>query len=193
MQQSYFKVPTQKPIVIEVSGEPLGVVVPENDGYKFLAVNFPVFGIDGHRFETVEAAQLAARAILDDAEGDEAIYVCVWSRFRTGKVASTFPGNAPVQSFTFSIPQRLGRRRRVLNSQCQLRPRLRARSCRRVKPRRRNEMLVGFVSLGTAPSQKPVLVSAITGTQKVSLTPAMAIRQDILVPLAAVRTPLGCR
>lgn len=73
MQQSYFKVPAQKPIVIEVSGEPLGVVVPENDGYKFLAVKFPVFGIDGHRFETVEAAQLAARAILDDADGDEAI------------------------------------------------------------------------------------------------------------------------
>jgi hypothetical protein len=72
MQQSYFKVPAQKPIVIEVSGEPLGVVVPENDGYKFLAVKFPVFGIDGQTFETVEAAQLAARAILADDASDEA-------------------------------------------------------------------------------------------------------------------------
>jgi hypothetical protein len=73
MQQPYFKVQAQKPIVIEVSGEPLGVVVPDADGYKFLAVKFPVFGIDGHRFETVEAAQLAARAILADSEGDEAL------------------------------------------------------------------------------------------------------------------------
>jgi hypothetical protein len=73
MQQPYFKVQAQKPIVIEVSGEPLGVVVPDADGYKFLAVKFPVFGIDGHRFETVEAAQLAARAILADGEGDEAL------------------------------------------------------------------------------------------------------------------------
>jgi hypothetical protein len=73
MQQPYFKVQAQKPIVIEVSGEPLGVVVPDADGYKFLAVKFPVFGIDGHRFETVEAARLAARAILADGEGDEAL------------------------------------------------------------------------------------------------------------------------
>lgn len=73
MQQPYFKVQAQKPIVIEVSGEPLGVVVPDADGFKFLAVKFPVFGIDGHRFETVEAAQLAARAILADSEGDEAL------------------------------------------------------------------------------------------------------------------------
>lgn len=72
MQQSHFKIPAQRPIVIEVSGEPLGVVVPDADGYKFLAVKFPVFGIDGHRFETVEAAQLAAQAIITDEQGDDA-------------------------------------------------------------------------------------------------------------------------
>jgi hypothetical protein len=35
-------------------------------------VKFPVFGIDGQTFETVEAAQLAARAILADDASDEA-------------------------------------------------------------------------------------------------------------------------
>ncbi|HEY4199542.1 MAG TPA: hypothetical protein VGM83_03190 [Devosiaceae bacterium] len=72
MQQPNFsKSNTQKPIVIEVSGEPLGVVVPHPEGFRFLAVKFPVFGIDGHTFETVEAARLAATEIVATDEGFE--------------------------------------------------------------------------------------------------------------------------
>jgi hypothetical protein len=51
-----------KPIVIEVSGEPLGVVIPAGDGYRFLAVKLPVFAIDGKVFASIEAARLAAGA-----------------------------------------------------------------------------------------------------------------------------------
>jgi hypothetical protein len=49
----------QKPIVIEVAGEPLGVVVPQADGYRFLAVKLPAFAIDGQHFPSVELAHLA--------------------------------------------------------------------------------------------------------------------------------------
>ena len=48
-----------KPIVIEVGGEPLGVVVPHEGGYRFLAVKLPAFVIDGQQFETVEKAHFA--------------------------------------------------------------------------------------------------------------------------------------
>lgn len=48
-----------RPIVIEVAGEPLGVVVPNADGYRFLAVKLPAFVIDGQQFETVEKAHFA--------------------------------------------------------------------------------------------------------------------------------------
>ena len=53
-----------KPIVIEVSGEPQGVVVPSNDGFRFLAVRFPVFAIDGQTFSSVQEARLAASSAL---------------------------------------------------------------------------------------------------------------------------------
>jgi hypothetical protein len=49
-----------KPTVIEVGGEPLGVVVPHEGGYRFLAVRLPAFAIDGQHFASVEKAQFAA-------------------------------------------------------------------------------------------------------------------------------------
>jgi hypothetical protein len=49
----------QKPIVIEVAGEPLGVVVPHAEGYRFLAVKLPAFAIDGQHFPSVELAHSA--------------------------------------------------------------------------------------------------------------------------------------
>lgn len=58
------KPPSLKPIAIEVDGEPLGVVVPSSDGFRFLAVRFSAFGIDGQVFETPQAAQLAASAAV---------------------------------------------------------------------------------------------------------------------------------
>lgn len=49
-----------RPISIDVAGEPVGVVVPSDKGYKFLAVKFPVFAIDGEIYASVEAARRAA-------------------------------------------------------------------------------------------------------------------------------------
>lgn len=53
-----------KPITIEVKGEPLGVVLPEAEGYRFLAVRFGAFAIDGQIFESVDAARKAASNVL---------------------------------------------------------------------------------------------------------------------------------
>jgi hypothetical protein len=53
-----------KPIAIEVDGEPLGVVVSAPEGFRFLAVRFNAFGIDGQVFPSVEAAQVAASNAL---------------------------------------------------------------------------------------------------------------------------------
>lgn len=62
MQHSIVEKPNgNKPIAIEVDGEPLGVVIPDPQGFRFLAVRFHVFGIDGLTFASVEEAQAAAR------------------------------------------------------------------------------------------------------------------------------------
>ncbi len=48
---------TAKPIAIEVDGEPLGVVLPSDQGFRFLAVRFAAFEHDGQIFESVEQAR----------------------------------------------------------------------------------------------------------------------------------------
>lgn len=48
-----------RPIVIKVGGEPLGVVVPNDHGFRFLAVKLPAFAVDGHQFDSVEKAYQA--------------------------------------------------------------------------------------------------------------------------------------
>jgi hypothetical protein len=55
--QTITRPPASKPIAIEVDGEPLGVVVPSDEGYRFLAVRFSAFALDGRVFETIEEAQ----------------------------------------------------------------------------------------------------------------------------------------
>jgi hypothetical protein len=57
--QTISRPPGVKPIAIEVDGEPLGVVVPSDAGYRFLAVRFAAFPHDGRLFESVEDARLA--------------------------------------------------------------------------------------------------------------------------------------
>ena len=56
--------PAPKPIAIEVDGEPLGVVVPADEGYRFLAVRLNAFAVDGRIFTTVEAARNAVSAAV---------------------------------------------------------------------------------------------------------------------------------
>ncbi len=55
--QTITRPPATKPIAIEVDGEPLGVVVPSDEGYRFLAVRFSAFPLDGRVFTSVEEAQ----------------------------------------------------------------------------------------------------------------------------------------
>lgn len=61
MQHTFVEKPNgNKPLTIEVDGEPLGIVVPEAAGFRFLAVR-DAFGIDGLTFASVEEARAAAR------------------------------------------------------------------------------------------------------------------------------------
>jgi len=65
MQHTSAQPPLQKPIAIEVAGEPQGVVIPSAEGFRFMAVRLPVFPLDGVIFESIEAAEAAAAIALD--------------------------------------------------------------------------------------------------------------------------------
>lgn len=47
--------------VIEYGGEPVGIVVPDNDRLKFIAVKFHVIDLDEQRFASADEARLAIR------------------------------------------------------------------------------------------------------------------------------------
>lgn len=51
--------------VIEHAGVPVGIVVPDGDAMKFIAVKFPVIDLDGTRFENAEAARRAIRVHIE--------------------------------------------------------------------------------------------------------------------------------
>jgi hypothetical protein len=67
--QTISRPPSLRPIAIEIDGEPLGVVVPSDEGYRFLAVRFSAFALDGKIFESVEEARnlIAAAIHAEDA------------------------------------------------------------------------------------------------------------------------------
>lgn len=68
-ENSFAKAETLRPTVIEVAGEPQGVVVPAEGGYRFLAVKLPAFVVDGQHFASVEIAHQAVReAVRGGAE-----------------------------------------------------------------------------------------------------------------------------
>jgi hypothetical protein len=52
--------------VIEYAGIPVGIVVPENDKLKFIAVKFHVHDLDDHRFDSADDVKLAIRNLLRD-------------------------------------------------------------------------------------------------------------------------------
>lgn len=66
LERNLDRAKAHKPIVIEVAGEPLGVVVPHGQGYRFLAVKLPAFAIDGQEFATVELAHVAVSQAVRD-------------------------------------------------------------------------------------------------------------------------------
>jgi hypothetical protein len=59
-----------KPVAIEVDGEPLGVVVREDTGFRFLAVRYNAFAIDGQVFPSVEAAREAVSEAVGGFRAD---------------------------------------------------------------------------------------------------------------------------
>jgi hypothetical protein len=70
MQHSVARPAPPKPIAIDVAGEPLGVVIPSADGFRFMAVRLPVFPLDGKVFSSVEEARNAAADVLDETNDD---------------------------------------------------------------------------------------------------------------------------
>jgi len=50
--------------VIEYAGVPVGIVVPDNDRLKFIAVKYHVHDLDEQRFSTPDEVRLAIRDLL---------------------------------------------------------------------------------------------------------------------------------
>ena len=69
-ERSLDRTQVHKPIVIEVAGEPLGVVIPHEGGFRFLAVKLPAFAVDGQHFETVEKAHFAVSQAVRKPAGE---------------------------------------------------------------------------------------------------------------------------
>ena len=50
--------------VIEYAGVPVGIVVPDDDRLKFIAVKYHVHDLDEQRFSTADEVRLAIRELL---------------------------------------------------------------------------------------------------------------------------------
>ena len=61
--------------VIEYGGEPVGIVVPDDDRLKFIAVKFHVIDLDERRFSSADEVRLAIRDLVHSRNGDAAIHV----------------------------------------------------------------------------------------------------------------------
>ena len=65
MQHSHFEKPrSTRPIAIDIDGEPKGVLISLDEGFRFVAVRLDAFGVDGQVFATVEAAEAALRIAM---------------------------------------------------------------------------------------------------------------------------------
>ena len=65
MQHAQFEKPhSAKPIAVDIDGEPKGVLVAHDAGFRFLAVKLDAFGVDGQVFASIEAAEAAVRDAL---------------------------------------------------------------------------------------------------------------------------------
>ncbi|AOF91101.1 hypothetical protein [Sinorhizobium sp. RAC02] len=52
--------------VIEIGGEAVGVVVPDEDRLKFVAVKYSVWDLDSQRFSSADEVRMAIRRLLND-------------------------------------------------------------------------------------------------------------------------------
>jgi hypothetical protein len=50
--------------VIEFGGEPVGIVIPDQDRLKFIAVKFHVIDLDEQRFNSPDEVRLAIRDLV---------------------------------------------------------------------------------------------------------------------------------
>jgi hypothetical protein len=50
--------------VIEFAGEPVGIVVPDKDRLKFIAVKFHVIDLDEQRFDTADEVRMAISRLV---------------------------------------------------------------------------------------------------------------------------------
>ncbi|MCI9867796.1 hypothetical protein RHIZ_17715 [Rhizobium skierniewicense] len=50
--------------VIEFAGEPVGIVVPDENRLKFIAVKFHVHDLDDQRFDSADDVRLAIRNLV---------------------------------------------------------------------------------------------------------------------------------
>ncbi len=65
MQHAAFQKPHgARPIAVDIDGEPKGVLIAHDAGYRFLAVKLDAFGVDGRVFASIEAAEAALRDAL---------------------------------------------------------------------------------------------------------------------------------
>lgn len=51
--------------VIEHAGVPVGIVIPDGDALKFIAVKFPVIDLDGARYRDADEARIAIRRHIE--------------------------------------------------------------------------------------------------------------------------------
>lgn len=56
-----------KSIVVEVGGQAVAVAAPVQGGYRFVAVKYDVWSLDGRLFPSVVAAERAAAKVLSGA------------------------------------------------------------------------------------------------------------------------------
>jgi hypothetical protein len=54
-----------KPVTVDVDGEPQGVLISDPAGFRFVAVRLEAFDVDGQIFSSFEAAQAALRQAMD--------------------------------------------------------------------------------------------------------------------------------
>ena len=52
--------------VIEIGGEAVGVVVPDQDRLKFVAVKYHVWDLDSKRFNSADEVRAAIRKLMSD-------------------------------------------------------------------------------------------------------------------------------
>lgn len=56
--------------VVEAAGQAVGILVPENERFRFVAVKYPVWSLDGTTFPSPDLAREAAQALM--ARGSQA-------------------------------------------------------------------------------------------------------------------------